>query len=646
MRSASSRISRLALVAGLAGAVMVVPLAVAPWGYNPFGPPKLLVLCISAALAAVGIALDPVASSRLAGALRRPPVLVLGVLSGLFVLASMLADDPRAALFGAYPGYEAGLLALGAMLGAGFAAALSAEETPTLLGRSVTVALLFVGVFALIERAGGAAVVGSQAGMRTVSTLGNASNLGLWCAAALGWATHVLLADRRRAWRVAAGAALAAGVAGVILSGSRGAAVAVVAAVLVWAILTEWRSLERSPRIASIALASFVLVAVIAGVSVGSGARASVPGPDTAAGRIAVWSESVPLVAERPFLGFGPGGFGRAYAATTELPLADELGRDRPLEDPHTVLISTAVAAGPLAAVALLAMAALFAVAAWRDRSTGSQIACAAAAATAGFVGLQFHFLTLDVGPLLFASLGVLAYPVRTWSHADRVPQSETARHAHPTALRAAWAGVAMLFAFAAIAAAGVLGADAAMRAGFATADVDWEVSSAHFAKAHARAPWDPAPLWALGRAAREVGGVDLSARYAARSDGIEALREAARIRPGDHRILRDLGDLYAGAVLDEPHDAEAATGALAAYDAALALAPTDPLVWLGKGGVLLTTGETVAAQDALERAVVLSPRLAVGWANLAIARRVLGDDGGAEQAQARAEELGWERGP
>jgi len=625
--------------------MMVVPLAVAPWGYNPFGPAKLLMLCISAALAALGITLDPIAMSRIADALRRPPVMLLGVLIGLFLLASLLADDPRAAVLGAYPGYEAGLLALGAMLVAGFAAALSAEETPMLLGRSVVAALVAVGVFALIERLGGPGLGISQTGIRTASTLGNASNLGLWCAAALGWAAHALLTDRRRSWRVLAGLALGAGVAGVILSGSRGAAAAAVTAVVSWVVLTEWRPLARRQRVVSIALASLVIVAVVAGVTAVFAVRASAPGPDTAAGRVAVWSESMPLAAKRPFLGFGPGGFGRAFAASTELPLADELGRDRPLEDPHNVVISTAVAAGPLAAVALLAMAALFGRAAWRDRFQGPHIACAAAVATAGLVGLQFHFLTLDVGPLLFASLGVLGYPERRALDAGAIPVSDADQPSHSPILRVLWACVLTLCVLATLAATGIYGADVAMRAGFATAASDWDVSSAWFAKAHARAPWDPAPLWALGRAARDVR-VDLNARAAAVGVGVEALSEAARMRPGDHRILRDLGDLYAGALLDEPHDTDALAGAIAAYDAALAFAPTDPLVWLGRGGVLLTTGESVAAQDDLERAVVLSPRLAVGWANLAIARRVLGDEGGAEQAQTRAEELGWESGP
>ncbi len=643
MRSANEQIARLASRVGLVGSVAVVPLAVAPWGFNDFGPVKLLVLCLSASLVAIGVALDRRVGDRVAIAFRRPTGLALLAIAGLFVLSTCLAGDPRAALLGTYPGYESGLLALMCMVFTGFVGVAGHDDAASLIARSVGIAMIVVGGYALAQRMGfGNLGAGAEPLMdRAQSTLGNASNLGLWCAVALPWAVYGMRVGERRSWRVVSGIAVTAGLVGLVVSGSRGASVAAAAGLVGWVLLSATRAWMRNRRVwLGVGVAILLLAVLFVSITLPSVSRVQEGGVDTVAGRLEVWKVSAGLIAERPFLGYGLGGFGRAFAATGALPLEDAAGRDRPLGDPHNVVLSTAVSAGPLAAITLLVLVAVTGLEAWSLRAR-SGVALAAAAALAGFVGLQFHFLTLDVGPLLLASVAVVVCEAQvTASGAKSVRGARRVVHQEATnawVLPVAWL-LAGVFSCGAVGALGLVGADSAMGVGFRSVQTDWPRARAWFETAHERAPWDPAPLWAFGRAARDAAsgpGADDAVEF-----GAAALRDAARMSPGDHRMLRDLGDLYATRVLASPEDSEALSAALAAYDRALELAPTDSLTWLGKGGVLLATGDLVAARENLERSVELSPRLAVGWANLAQARRALGDAPGAEQAQGRADVL------
>ncbi len=647
MPSARAQIARVSSRVGLVGAVAGTPLVMAPWGLNPFGPVKLFVLCLSAALVAVGVALDRRALARVAAAFNRPAGLALLTIAGLFVLSTGLAADPRAALLGTYPGYESGLLALACMVVAGFVGVTSYDDSGPLIARSVSIALIVVGVYALAQRVG---LAGSGAGDalqldRAQSTLGNASNLGLWCAVALPWAVYGVRDAERRPWRVMSGIAVAAGLTGLVASGSRGAVVAVVVGLVGWLFISATPARIRDRRVwLGVGVGVLLAAVVVVAVTLPSVSRIQQGGVDTVEGRLDVWKVSARLIAQRPFLGFGLGGFGSAFATTGSLPLEDAAGRDRPLEDPHNLLLSTGISAGPVAMVALLVLIAMTGREVWRLR-TRSRVVLAGAAALTGCVGLQFHFVTLDVGPLLLASVAMVVCEAQVSAgESESVHGAQRAVPELPTnawGLPVAWLLVGV-FVCGAVGALGLMGADAAMGAGFSSAQTDWPRARASFESAHERAPWDPAPLWAFGRAAREAAPGP-GAQGAVES-GATALRDAARMSPGNHRVLRDLGDLYATRVLTSSGDGRALSDALAAYDGALELAPTDSLTWLGRGGVLLATGNLVEARKSLERSVELSPRLAVAWANLAQVRRALGDMAGANQAQQHADALELEQ--
>lgn len=635
VRIASDQSARAALRAGLAGALVAVPLAVMPWGYNPFGPFKLTVLCVSALLVALGLALDAAARGRVAAAVSRPPGALLAACAGLFVLAALVAEDRRAAFLGSYPGYEGGLLALGAMLVAGFAGVAALEDAGPYLERAMTLALAAVGSAACVQIA--AALGGGITNLRAMSTLGNASNLGLWCALALPFALSRAARECDRRLHALAVVACVLGLVALIGSGSRGGMLAGLVGLGVWGFMRASGAAPLSQRTLVVLLLLAAVIAVGVGGLAMTARRASIDGPDTVTGRLVTWDATLRLVVERPFLGFGPGAFGRAFAREGAVTLTDTLGRDRPLEDPHNMVLSTAVAAGPLAAVVLLALAVVLARAAWQARghAGGPDEAAAAGALAAGVLGLQFHFLTLDTGPALLACVALVAVGSAREMRASIPDES-------PAPLRGvgdmagaalAWSLVALTIA-ASVLAARVVAADVALATGFSRTAEDWPAAVRAFERADACAPWDSAPAWALGRAARDAAS---AGEPGAAAVGERALARAAHLRPGDHRILRDLADLRAVAVLADPADRRAADAAIDVYDRAAELAPSDPLVLLGRGGVRLAIGEYPRASADLAQAVERAPDLAVGWRNLASAYEALGDDGGAEWALERA---------
>lgn len=127
---------------------------------------------------------------------------------------------------------------------------------------------------------------------------------------------------------------------------------------------------------------------------------------------------------------------------------------------------------------------------------------------------------------------------------------------------------------------------------------------------------------------------------------GYDATRNVAILRSGDRERLEMKWQRFAGAwhrggrfamtVLQpgvvppqaEPaHFIEAAAGleaagqrraAAAAYDAALARWPDEPLAWLGRGNVAWADGDRAGAADAYERAILLAPGSAAARNNLA----------------------------
>jgi tetratricopeptide (TPR) repeat protein len=331
----------------------------------------------------------------------------------------------------------------------------------------------------------------------------------------------------------------------------------------------------------------------------------------------------------------------------------DASGRTELLDDPHNLVLSIAASTGLVGVLAWLAVAAaaiasVFAL--MRDcgpaadsglpgRSGGGLDPgiCGHISAVAGglaglVVGVQFHFVTLETGALgavlIGALLGLQAANAPGASEVIETPR-------RPRGGRWIASGAAIVFVSLGIVAAALVGADAHVRVGFDAASAGaWERAESAFARARSLAPWEPAFLWAEGRAA--TAAVQNAADGRALAQGRSALAEAVERMPGDARPLRDIGDLEVTAAL-----AGLGQGgwgrAESAYTDALAYAPVDPKAWLGRGVARMMLGDMTGAESDILRAVEIAPSFAVAWANLAELYTADGRTSEATAARARA---------
>lgn len=618
--------SRITL-AGVVVAAFGTAVAMLPGGYNPFGPAKALVLLGASTLVAAGLAISPALAVRAAKRIEfaRGAWAALALL-GVAALASAMSIAPLQSLTGLYPEYQGLLLLLSSGI-AGFGAFAVAEEDGAwrLIGRGAVVALLAVAAYALLQFAGVDPVSYQREFVlrRVRSTLGNASNLGVFVCLALPLAIAHARGSERGAWRMLARVSVAAGALVLALSLSRGAWVGALAGTIAW-LLAEGRAWDRARRVR--VAAAVVGLAVAAGVVLAlavpsAGARLgslTSGGGATATWRLAVWGQSARMIAERPVLGFGPATF--RYAFSPRRSAATMVGETgvQALDDPHNLLISAAASSGIAGLLALLWLLAEGLLAGWglRDREHWPLASPALLASLiAGLVALQFHFATVDSAPLLAVVLALaIGREMAARPESAAQPQAETPSlpgiepSPRPLVLARSLAGAfAIVLAGLAVSACALVIADRNLASGFTlTAEkAAWPTVRGPFTAAERAAPWEPAMAWALGRAATQwTSATGLPDAYA---NG-EASFEAARSRlPLDPLLAEQTAELHLvyGLVAKDRATLEKA---LSPAERACALDPENGYFWDTRGSALAALGRTDEAIDALSRAVRFSP--------------------------------------
>jgi O-antigen ligase len=679
-RIADGRLPGALVASGVVAGAFGVSVAMAPGAYNPFGPIKSFVLVAAASLIVAGFALDPAAFLAAVRRVSRLPVAwAAGALVAVAALATAMAADPAQSLLGHYPEYQGLLLLLvSAIVGFGAFAIARREDAWQVVGRAAVVAVLLVCAYALAQFAGFDPVPSLlEFTLRRVrSTLGNASNLGVFLALALPLALARAREYASRAWRTAAWAAAAAGAFVLVASLSRGAWLGAALGAVAW-LVVEARTHDRAWRVRVAAIAAaFAVVAAGAAVALvpNVGARLAEVGDPTAgtpAWRVEVWSISTAMVAARPALGYGPASYRYEFPAfRSAATMVGETGV-QVLEDPHNVFASAAVAGGVPALLAFAALVALGIVGAGRlaggrDRKLAGP--ALTAALVAGLAALQFHFFTLDTAPLFAALLGLAAAytappesepgataPATARATAGRAAAPATAAPATARATAGAarataaagaprTAGVALAvlaaaLGLAALLAAGLVAADYSLASAFAAADAGtpWPPAAATLDTARSLAPWEPALDWAKGRAAARWMSVtgDVSSFPDARA----AFAAAYSRLPADPLLVAQTAEAYLVAGL-ESKDAAVLTEALTFADRAVTADPRNGFRWGTKGAILAALGDSTGALDALLRAVQYAPNDPQAWANLASVYRREGDTARAANAQARADAL------
>jgi len=626
----------------LAG-VMLVPAAMYTIGRSPFGPPKMTMLSLAAALVLIGLLLDRSAADELVAVCRRSRIAwVAGAILGIAVLATVTAIDRRQALLGSYPDYR-GLMTVFAcaIIACGGAVIAGREDAMRRFWRGLVVVSAGIIGFGVLQRLG-VFPTGPQGyfkkGSRIASTLGNSSNYGVYLVVLTPLLVRQAVVERAKFWRWLAAACAALGVLGLLWALSRGAWLGALAVVALWPIMIVWAGRNRAlvTRI-GIGLAIAVVLA-FAGASMtpGFAKRASNivdVQSRTAKWRVSAWRSSWQMTLDRPFLGFGPNVYRFAYPKYQAPNQISGKAGYRVVESAHNVFLDTSTSFGFPGLIAFAALVGLVGVAAMKslaDERDGLGVAPVSFIALAGgLVAIQFHYITMDTGPILAVLVAFIA--------ADEARNSAREAVAAPNYVRPILAVGVGVYTIAAFAGLGLMAADAAASRGGAAAkaDVPWAVAQSELDRASALAPWEPQMRRAIGTAA--------TVRVVKRNepevltDGLAAFEDVMAVTPLDAIVAAERANLML-AVGVNTRDSALLEGAVDAFGEVVELDPNTGIPRAGQATALLALGRTQEAIREFEAALERSPRDMTALRNLAVAYDRVGRTEDARRTRDRIE--------
>ncbi|MDP2183003.1 MAG: O-antigen ligase family protein [Actinomycetota bacterium] len=643
--SRMERWGRATLVAGLALACGGVPLAMARLGGSPFGPVKAVVLSLATVMIGLGLALSAQSSASLSRIARRSTLAWAALaLVGVACLSAVTAIEPHQAILGSYPDYRGLALVIACLVsGAGAAALAFGEVGLRVVSRATVAAGLLVGLAALVERVDTGSSLPDWQMLRIASTLGNPSNLGVYCVIALPLVLFVVLRDARRFWRILA--VVTFGLLGLALlwSSSRGAWIGLVAAIgtLVLVVAMGRARGGGARKLVRVGLLLAVCVAVGALANPSFGERVTSvfdTKSKTARWRVSAWSSSVEMISDRPVLGWGPNSFRFVYSDYQAPKQIDGMFGYQIVEAAHNVVLDTGVAFGIPGLLALLAMTGLATTTivreARREDADSIEVAAVGASLVGGVSGLMLHYVTMDTGPVLAAVVGlVCATQVRRIAaDASDAEAGAQARWLRMAAISGAAVAFVALVLFSRVFTADLTAARAVSAA---KSGVDWPVVRERVEAARRNAPFEPFFARQEGKAAALF--VQKRFDVDALEDGARAYDDALVAMPDDPTLVAERANLYLAAAMSSK-DARYATEALRGFERATRMDPNTGIPWAGKGSAQAALGMWEQSAVSLERAVELSPRYRVAWRNLATAYDALGMDAKAKNARFRAD--------
>jgi O-antigen ligase len=191
-------------------------------------------------------------------------------------------------------------------------------------------------------------------------TLGNPNWTGAFLAATLPFALVQLARPNLSTRRVGAWLAAAALVSGLVVTFARGAWLAAIVGV---AVVVSMSAAARRGRVLAPIAAGLVIGMAAALAAHGDEVVASLTRGESIGGRVRMWRVTIDMIAERPLLGWGLGGFAAAYPAHQAALLArsDEQTVTDITDHPHEEYLYLSAETG-LAATALLFVSVAFIV--------------------------------------------------------------------------------------------------------------------------------------------------------------------------------------------------------------------------------------------------------------------------------------------
>ncbi len=241
--------------------------------------------------------------------------------------------------------------------------------------------------------------------VRPPGTLGHADYLGAYCVFAAFAGASLALAETGRLWRLVGVLAIVFGGAACVLSGTRAAALGLLAGAIVLGAWLRSRVVWRALTAAAILAVLFLLSP--AGARLRSRAHWAMEDPGGGA-RLLLWRDSLRMCAARWPLGYGPETFPLVFPAFQSVELAQSYP-DFYQESPHNIFLDASAAQGAPGMILLAAVCVLGFLAARRARTGQPRLAGALAAAlAAGLVTQQFSSFTLPTALCFYLCAGML----------------------------------------------------------------------------------------------------------------------------------------------------------------------------------------------------------------------------------------------
>ena len=335
------------------------------------------------------------------------------------------------------------------------------------------------------------------------------------------------------------------------------------------------------------------------------------------------------MVADRPLLGFGPNSFVAAFPPYRERGQEDGAEGYRVTESAHNLFADAATSTGIPGAIALVVIIATsgVAVARWTRFEEDFLGPAAVAGALAGsLVALQFHYITMDTGPLIASVVGLLA--------AAEARTRETAAATAAPAPRGASAPLPVQVIFGAAAAVclgflvlsvGVLRADLVLSESVARLDSGepWVQVAPELERAVGLAGMDSFAkrvVLQLATTRLEKGADSWAARQG--SSMAEQLRAST---PADPTVWYDVGRFYFVLYRAE-RSAASLKNASDAVARAIALDPNGGMPLVAAGEILLEEDRPGEAVRTINRGLWAVPRSSRAWRLLAKAYREIGN--------------------
>lgn len=410
------------LAGGLLATCVVVPCLFTTRLDAVFAVPKLAALWAALAFGLAVVAIGVLHSGRLARGTRLLPIVDVAAASFLVlnVAAWGFSTDRRQSLYGERLQYQ-GLLTVVLYVGFFYLARLSLTDARRLriLVGAVALGGTLVSGYALAQRVGLDPIWGAYSPSRGVfSSIGQSNALAAYLVLVLSVSTALLFGTKAVA-RSALLLALAAMVAALALTSSRGGYLGVLVTLAVLAIGWQRNLGAGTRRASSLLAASLATGATI--VALGQLARTYVGDDESVRFHLDAWRVAAQIAAEHPVLGTGQETFPDAFPRYSHAVLPPE--RAAPLdafrvESPHNVYLGIAAGAGFPALVAYLGIVAGFAVALLRAARTATRevrvLLVAVLAAASGHL-VTDAFMTAEVtGTWLFwvlmgAGLGLVS---------------------------------------------------------------------------------------------------------------------------------------------------------------------------------------------------------------------------------------------